>query len=191
MKKYLIFALFFLLSGCLSPVSPGDNSAYLIKSIPSVPAKRQQGATILVMPPNTVPMYNTRSMAYTTSPFKISYYAKNSWAEPPSDMLMPLIVKTLQRTHYYKAVVSAPYTGRYSYLLTTEITELLQDFTGCKPVLKFGLRAQLSNGVSGQIIKVKEFNRSVPMCKKDPYAGVLAANEAVADVLRELAEWAT
>lgn len=192
MKKYrgLIFALFFLLSGCLSPVTPGKGSAYLIKTVPyNVPVSRHRAGTILVMLPNTASLYNTRDMAYSDSPFKVSYYAKNSWAEVPSDMLQPLIIKTLQKTHHYKAVVSAPYPGHYHYLLTTDITELLQDFTGCVPLLKFGLRAQLSNGDTGQIISVKEFNRSVPMRKKDPYAGVIAANEAVSDVLRKLAAW--
>lgn len=189
MKKHLIFALFFLLSACFSPVSPEDRSAYLIKSVPNeAPMKRQQGGTILVMPSNTVPMYNTRSMAYSNSPFKIAYYVKNSWAETPSEMLLPLIVKTLQKKHYYKAVVNAPYSGHYNYLLTTEITELLQDYTGCKPVLKFGLRAQLVNA-AGQIIAVKEFNQRIEMDKKDPYEGVLAANEAVEEALHELSEW--
>lgn len=192
MKKYLgcIFVLFFLLSGCLSPVSVSDGSAYLIKCVPhKVPVKRQHGGTILVMPPNTAPIYNTRSMAYSNSPYKISYYAKNNWAAAPSDMLLPLIVKTLQKTRHYKAVVSAPFPGHYNYLLNTEITELLQDFTSCTPVLKFSMRAQLSNGFTGQIIAAKDFTRNVPMRTKSPYAGVLAANEAVADVLSELAEW--
>ncbi len=193
MKKYLIFIFAFslLLSGCLSPVSTSDSGkAYMIRSTPyTVPVRGQRTGVILVMPPNTTSIYNTRSMAYSTSPYQISYYAQNRWAEVPSDMIQPLIVKTLQKTKRFKAVVSAPYPGRYDYLLSTEITDLLQDFNSCTPVLKFTLRAQYSNGLTGRIIAVKEFTRSVPMRKKDPYAGVIAANEAVADVLEELAEF--
>lgn len=194
MKKiYLgfIFACFLLLSSCLSPVSTSSNgTAYMIRATPhTVPVKRQRSGVILVMPPNTTSIYNTRNMAYSPSPYQISYYAKNSWAEVPSDMIQPLIVKTLQKTQRFKAVVNAPYPGRYDYLLSTEITDLLQDYNNCPPVLKFTLRAQYSNGLTGRIIGVKEFTRNVPMRKRDPYAGVLAANEAVADVLEELAEF--
>jgi len=191
MKKYLIFAFALLLSGCLSPVTTDSmGSAYLIRATPSnVPVSSQNSGVVLVMPPNTTTVYNTRGMAYSTSPYQISYYAKNRWAETPSEMLQPLITKTLQKTHRFRAVVNAPYPGRYNYLLTTEITELLQDYTGCTPVLKFGLRAQYNNGVTGQIIRIKEINRSIPMRKKDPYAGVIAANQAVAEVLEELAEF--
>ena len=192
MRKYcvlLFFTFSFFLSGCLSPVSPPDSPAYLIKTVPDdVTVRRQQNATILVLQPNTAPLYNTRDMAYSKTPFQISYYAKNSWAEAPADMLLPLITKTLQKTHHFKAVVNSPYSGRYTYLLSTEITELLQDFTSCKPVLKFSMRAQLINN-NGQLIAVKEISKTVPMRKEDPYAGVLAANQAVAEALSELARF--
>lgn len=188
--SYLMLVFFCLLLSACAPVSVGDDSAYVIKSTPAISAsKRKNNAVILVLQPNTVPMYDTRSMAYSNAPFKVSYYAKNRWAETPSNMLSPLLTKTLQKTHHFKAVVNSPYSGSYHYLLSTEITELLQDYNDCNsPVLKFGLRAQLSNG-AGRIISVKEFSSTVPMRAKNPYAGVLAANEAVEEVLGQLAKW--
>lgn len=179
-----------LLTGCglFSPVPSPDQDAYLIKRVPdSVPMRRGHDGTILVMPPETAPMYDTRDMAYSCVPYKISYYSKNRWAETPSQMIEPLIVKTLQKTRYYHAVVEPPFAGRYDYMLTTNITELQQDYTGCSPILRFTLRANLIRTIGNQIVATKEFTAIVPLYKRDPYAGVLAANTAVDQVLRELA----
>ena len=39
----------------------------------------------------------TTQMAYSTEAYQIAYFAKNEWAETPSQMIQPLIVKTPYR----------------------------------------------------------------------------------------------
>ena len=118
MKNRLIIILLGALSltGCsmFSPVAVDDSSTYMLTTIPSNIPKHARGAgTILVMTPDTQPAYNTNHMAYTTKKYQIAYFGRNQWAETPSQMLLPLIVQTLQNTQYYRAVAASPYNANY------------------------------------------------------------------------------
>lgn len=110
--RYLMILSFIILSGCsmLAPVKPEQTSNYVLNRVPSnIPHKSGHGGTILVLQPDTRPVYNTTRMAYTDKPYQVAYFGQNEWAETPSQMLQPLIMQTLQNTHHYHAVVSPPY----------------------------------------------------------------------------------
>lgn len=188
--KHLILVCVFALPGCLSPVKTESTDTYVLNTIPcNVPKKATRPITILVLQPETRPIYNTTQMAYTVKPFQVSFFAKNQWAETPSQMFLPLIVQTLQNTHAFHAVVTPPYTGRYSYLLTTQILQLQQNFLRCPDTVEVGLRAQITRASTNQIVASKQFSVSVPIQHKTPYSGVIAANKATAIVLAELANF--
>jgi cholesterol transport system auxiliary component len=128
-------------------------------------------------------------MAYTTQAYQVAYFSRNEWAETPSQMIQPLIVKTLRNTHYFSEVLSPPYFGRYTFALRTEILELKQDFTSEPAMLQLAMRFDLSREATDQVIATKELSVREPMMERNPYAGVVAANEAIAKVLRELARF--
>ena len=96
-------------------------------------------------------------MAYTVRPYQIAYFSRNRWAETPAQMLQPLIVQTLQDTHYFHAVVTAPFIGKYDYSLNTQILELKQDYTYKPAKLKLILRAQLSNTATSHVIATTQY----------------------------------
>lgn len=176
-----------LLSACLSPVQSNMPSTYLVDTIPNyIPSHHSHGDTILVMPSDTRPIFNTTQMAYTVKPHQIAFFACNQWGETPSQMLMPLIVKSLQKTHYFKAVVTPPYSGRYKYLLTTQILRLQQNFVRCPNMVEFSMRAQLIKADTNKVVAAKEFNIAVPIKQRTPYQGVISANQATAIALAEL-----
>jgi cholesterol transport system auxiliary component len=104
-------------------------------------------------------------------------------------MLQPLLVRTLQNTHYFRAVLTPPYSGRYTYSLRTEILELMQDFTSEPATLQLSLRVRLSNDTANRIIATKEISLREPMQQKTPYAGVMAANDATAKALQKVTEF--
>lgn len=188
--KYVIFCGAFLLSGCLSPVQSDTTSTYVINTTPiHIPKKATRSATILVLQPETRPIYNTTQMAYTVKPYQVSYYARNQWAETPSQMIQPLIVQTLQNTHAFHAVVTPPYSGRYTYLLATQILKVQQNFLRCPSVFEVSVQAQLTRAATNQIIATKQFAVSVPIPHRTPYSGVIAANRATAIMLSELADF--
>lgn len=179
-----------MLSSCLSPVKVESESTYVLNRAPtSLVYKRRHPVILLIMQPETNPVFATTQMAYTLRPYQVAYFVKNRWAKTPSEMLMPLIIQTMQRTRYFRAVVTPPYFGRYDYVLNTQILELQQDFTHHPSRVQFKLRAQMVRAISGQVISTKEFTASIPMRFPMPYSGVIAANYATEEVLYRLARF--
>jgi len=180
-----------LFSGCslFSPVNV-DTKKNVLNNIPlDLRNERTHPATLLVLEPETTPAYATTQMAYSTQAYQIAYFTKNEWAETPSQMIQPLIVQTLQNTHYFSEVLSPPDFGRHTFGLRIEILELKQDFTSEPAMLRLAIRITLSRDATNQVVATQELSVSQPMSEKTPYAGVVAANEAMPKLLRELAEF--
>ncbi len=187
--KSFIFIIFLsvILTGCFSPVKMTPPKTYLLTDMPAVKTyKHKRGGTLLVVPPEASAAFYTKEMAYSLKTYQLSYFARNRWAETPSQMLYPLIIQTLQNTHYFHAVVTSTYLGHYNYLLKTQLLDLQQDFTHHPILYHLVLRAQLSNA-GGRVIAVKQFDIAVPVRQANPYAGVIAANRATEIMLRKLA----
>lgn len=171
----------------LFPPSPEIDDNALLNQVPrTLPHGDRQRATVLVLPPATTAVYDTRQMAYMTRPHEVSYFTRSEWGETPSEMLHPLLVRTLQNTRSFAAVVIPPYTARYAFALRTTIIELRQDFTSRPATLVLSLSFRLTDG-AGRVVATKEVSLREPMRQRNSYAGVVAANEATARALREMA----
>jgi cholesterol transport system auxiliary component len=106
-------------------------------------------------------------------------------------MLSPLIVDTLQRTHYFTAVVTPPYLGEYEYALRTNVLMLRENFNSPTPYAEFALSAQLYFAENNQLIADQHWIARVPLTKVTPDEGARATNQAVAEVLKKLAQFCT
>jgi len=184
-------ALSVSVSSCalLSPAKIDIQKEVLSKMPLELPQQEAHAVTLLVFPPETKPIYDTTQMAYTTQAYQIAYFSQYEWGETPSQMLQPLLVKTLQNTHYFSAVLMPPYTGHYTYALRTEILELVQDFTSEPASVQLSLRLQLTDDTTHRLIGTKDISLREPMPQKTPYAGVVAANDATAKALQEVASF--
>jgi cholesterol transport system auxiliary component len=172
------------------PAASGEPQKALITKMPTdLPRHETRAAVLLVFPPEAAPLYDTTQMAYTNRAHQIDYFSQHEWGEPPSQMLFPLLVKTLENAHYFSTVLTPPYLGRYTYALRTEILELTQDFTAEPATLILSLRLQLSDGATDKVIATEEISLREPMLQKTPYAGVEAANNAAAKALEETARF--
>jgi cholesterol transport system auxiliary component len=83
----------------------------------------------------------------------------------------------------------SPDFGRHTFTLHSEILELKQDFTSDPAMLQLTMRFYLSREATNQVIASKELSVREPMRERNPYAGVVAANEAMTQLLRELASF--
>ncbi len=178
-----------LFPGCalFSPASP-DVKKYALEPIPlDLPVEPTHSSTLLVLMPEIEPIYATTQMAYTTQAYQIAYFSQNEWAETPPQMIHPLIIETLRRTHYFREVLSPSYFGRHTFTLRSEILEIRQDFTSNPAELHLAMRFYLIRETTNQVIATKELSEREPMQERNPYAGVVAANQAMAKLLRELA----
>jgi len=190
-KRFLAILCGLILSGCslLSPIEVKPPHKYMLSEIPVSVPQQSHSTTLFVSEPETRPIYNTTQMAYMTQPRQISFYRDNEWSETPSQLLRPLMVKTFQKSCFFHAVVTPPYTGPYDYVLSTNILEFLQDFTTCPAMLRLTLQAQLMKGTTNQVVATQEFSIHEPILQRSPNAGVIAANQATAAILRELVDF--
>jgi cholesterol transport system auxiliary component len=180
--------LAFALAGCaLAPTEPASSSFLLDQMPREVPQRARSATTLLVFPPDARPSMDTTQMAYTLHPHEQAYFAHNQWAEAPPQMLQPLLVRTLEATGAFSAVVGPPHRTASTLGLRTEILDLVQDFSQEPPVLRLALRVRLSDEAANRVLGTREIRIDQVMQQRAPAAGVLAANEAMAKALRELA----
>jgi len=193
-KKYWILTVLipFLLSSCsfLSPVPAESQNKYVLNTLPQAKIKKpKRQVTLFVTQPETHSSYQTKQMAYSTQPYQIAYFAKNVWGSKPAEMLHPLIIQSLQKTHYYHAIIAPPVSGRFDYSLNTQIEELLQDYTHQTAILRLTVRAEIVRMSTYKVIATKEFVITQPILQKSPYGGVYAANQAAAEMLQQLTQF--
>ena len=156
---------------------------------PDLPRATQQlAATLIVYPPQARPLVDTTQMAYTLRPHHVAYFSQNQWAEPPPRMLHPLLVRALDGTGRFGSVLAPPAVGA-AYALRSEVLELVQDFSQQPPVLRLVLRLALADERNNRSLGTREVRLQETMQDKAPYAGVVAANAAVARALREAADF--
>lgn len=173
----------------LSAPESATVSAVLDKVPETVPHRDARQVTLLVLPPQAKPAYDTTQMAYSPRAYEVAYFRHYQWAETPSQMLQPLLVRTLEATGYFSAILTAPYSGRYSYALRSEIIEFTQDFTSQPPMLRLSLRLALSAQAAERPVVTTQISLREPLQEKTPYAGVVAANDAMAKALQDVARF--
>ena len=154
-----------------------------------LPQRMSQGDTVLVFRPKATPLYDTTQMAYSTQAHEVAYYSEREWGATPAQMLQPLVVRTLENTHAFGAVLTEPFAARYTYALRTEILELLQDFGSDSGSLELSLRFQLTDYRAKTVIATKQVLVREPILERSSYAGVNAANEATAKALQQMAQY--
>ena len=180
--------LLLLLAGCsaLFPDEPEMRSALLDQLPADVPRARCAPAVLSVRRPEARPVYDTAQMAYTVKAHQVAFFAHHQWAETPGQMLHPLLVRTIEGTGCFSAVLTPPGAGA-THALRTELLELVQDFTQQPPVLRLSLRIGLS--VEGAMRPPVQRDIAVveEMRQAGPLGGVDAANLAVARALAQAA----
>lgn len=189
--RFLILAVSFsTLAGCslLSPVKNEPKNTYIINAVPQyIPQSTQsKPLTLLVAPIQANLAYDSTQIAYTTQPYQISYFVNNHWAETPAQMLQPLIVLTLQKTHYFRAVIPSTTSSHYDLVLQTQLVQLEQDFLQHPSQVTLVLHAQLINAATNQVIATRQFSVTESAPQDTPYGGVIATNQATAVVLQQL-----
>jgi len=179
-----------LLCACvLTPPTPEVITKEVLSRLPQVSPQPAppRAATVLVLAPDTVAVYDTTQMAYTKKPYEVAYFSHHEWAERPAQMLQPLLAETLRRTQAFGAVLTPPHTGRASYTLRSEIVDLLQDFTTQPASFRLGLHVEVSDEASGKVLASKDIALREAMHQGTPEAGAAAANAAIAKALDEVA----
>lgn len=183
----LLCGLSLMSCSLLSPVKTAEPNKYIINKMPANIVKRKKhNKILLVLPIESRPIYNTTQMAYSIKHYQVAYFAQNEWVETPGQMLLPLVVQTLQNTNYYKAIVTTGYAGTYDYALYLQLLNAKDSFYVDPSEFELTVRAQLLKLSTGKIVATKVFFVTQPLNFDTPYSGVVAANKVSAEFLRRL-----
>lgn len=142
--------------------------------------------TLLVNTPEASQAFDSTQMAYSRCPYELTYYSKNAWVDTPPNMLLPLMVQSLQNTCHYHAVVQPPFGDHYDWTVGTQIIALVHDYSTCPSTVHLSVRAQVVNAATGKVVAARQFFVVATDEYNSPYGGVSAANRATAFLLKEL-----
>lgn len=183
-----------LLGGCASSLLPQPQSAPALFALtsedaaPPAPPPPAAAPTLIVTLPRAAAGYDSTKIVYVLRPLEIEYFARSGWVDTPSSMLGPMMVRAIEHSGAFHAVLGTPTVASAQLRLETELVRLQQEFFVNRPSqAHLTLRATLVDTASRQVIARQEFDARVDAPTDDPYGGVLAAQEAARRVLAQLA----
>ncbi len=184
-----------MISGCsasLLPKPPAAAARYTLDEPAATatnpqPAVADNAPVLVLAQPSAAPGYDSARMLYQRQPQQLEAFAFHEWVEPPARLLAPLMVRSLQDTGAFRAVLLAPTSGTGALRLETEVVRLQQEFNAQPSAVRLTLRAVLIDSGSRRVIASQVFDATAAASRDDPVAGVAAAQLATQRVLGELA----
>jgi cholesterol transport system auxiliary component len=164
-----------------------DDGAMQASSAAASGAAPRPGAPVLLVAQTTAAAgFDGTRMVYQRRPQQLESFAFHEWVEPPARMLAPLLLRHLQGTGVFRAVLLAPTVAVATLRLETELIRLQQDFTAQPSQLRLTLRAVLVEVATRQVLLAQTFDESTATSADDPVAGVAAAQILTQRVLAAL-----
>lgn len=181
-----------LVTGCtgLKPPEVESVSLYLLDAHPARQVQvPRRDAVLAVGATRALAGFDTPRMAYATQPYELDYFARSRWADTPARMLSALIVRALDDSSGFRAVVHNPAVVAADLRLDTELVRLQHEFLEKPSRVRITLRAQLVDLNERRVIAGREFEEVEVATADHAYAGVAAANRALDRLLRRLADF--
>ncbi|MDQ2694884.1 MAG: ABC-type transport auxiliary lipoprotein family protein [Pseudomonadota bacterium] len=186
-------ALMMGLAGCTPEVlkneAPAISTYVLDAGIDSRPQAGTGRGVLVVALPNAQPGFDTQYIAYTREPLAIDYYTKSQWADTPARMLLPLVVRAMEASGLFRAVVVPPTPASGDLRLEVDIIRLQHEFYDRPSQVRLTVRAKLFDVATSHVLATQLFEAGEPAASEDAYGGVQAANQAVRRILGELVDF--
>lgn len=186
-----IALLSILLAACTTMRPPVESiTLYTFAVQPLQPvAAPKLAAVVEVASPIAWPGFDTPGIVYVREPYELDYFAASRWADTPAHMLNPLIVRALEQTGVFRAVVRAHAGVPADFRLDTEIVRLVQDFDVRPSRVEIALRARLTDLRARRVAASGEFDEIETASAENAAGGVVATNVALQRMLQRIAEW--
>ena len=183
-----------VLTGCapsfLQPPAADITHTYLLEWQGTAgKAGATDGPNLLVSPVLAAPGFDSSDMAYMRTPHEIEYFARHRWVDSPARMLEPLLIRAATQSGLYRSVTEAGSGARADWRLDSKLLHLQQVCRLNPSELQLALRVSLVEISSARPIASRVLSVSEPITERTPYAGVEAANRAVARLLNELQQF--
>lgn len=179
------------LAACSTPqaLAPDNVTVHVLAARPAPAASAPRPVTIEIAFPRAGPGFDTTDMMYTRGAYELDRFAVNRWVDTPPRMLSPLLVRALDDTGSFRAVVEAPATASADYRLDTEIVRLVQNFAATPSRAEVAVRAQLTDLRTRRVVATQVFEDTEVSTTESAAGGVAAANAALARVLSRIARF--
>ena len=183
-----------LVSACASPLGIANTetpNTYLLQWSGATAAApdNPKGPSLLIGTPVSNPGFGSSQMVYIEEPFRLNAFVRHQWADAPARMLEPLLLVAAEQTGLFRAVTA--FGARVpSYLrLDTHLLHLQQVFRDDSSEIQLALRVSLVELAPSRLLATGVFEVRKPAMERTPYAGVLAANQAVAELMVQLQDF--
>ena len=145
--------------------------------------------SILINQPSASAGYDSKRMIYVNKAYQLSSFANNSWMSTPANMLLPLVVQSMESSHYFNALAASPQAADTDYRLDLKILNLEQNFLQKPSQLIMTISLSLLEVNTNRILAEKTFSEHLPCPSDTPYGGVLAANQATESLTRRMSQY--
>jgi len=185
-------ALIFLLGACGSPLGPKPSRDAIRTYVLQAPAERAppasdpDGPVLLISPILSAAGFDSSDMAYMRKPHELEYFALHRWVDSPARMLDPLLVQAAEQSGLFRSVVGSGSGVKSDLRLDGRLIHLQQVCRLNPSQLQLALRVTLVDVSSARAIASRTLSVSEAIEARSPYAGVQAANRAVAQLLSQL-----
>jgi cholesterol transport system auxiliary component len=166
---------------------PAPDPALHVLAPPSVPvaAQTRRDLVLEVSAPRAAPGFDSAAMLYVQKPYALDAFATHRWADAPARMVGPLLVRALEQSGAFRAVVPGPSAIVADLRLDTELVRLQQNFLTRPSRVELTLRLQLFDLRSRSVVATKLVDAASEAPTDDPDGGVIAANAALAQALEQ------
>lgn len=184
----LCTALLLLVTGCFSLEQPAVNiDYYQIEYGPANPSASDQLDTVLGVRRLTIAAaYDHDRLVYKEGAFERQTYYYHRWITNPADMIQDALIKDLQHSGNYRAVVAAPGPTAWDYEVQGYVREIYENDLGqnWESVIDLDIAfIRAPPGASNKrVLFQKNYRASAACMGKDPKAVVAAMSTAMQEI---------
>ncbi len=189
--SFILIAL--LLSACSSSLltrqTPPLNTYLLEWNNAPAAHSNAQAPGIRLSSINAAAGFDGPQIIYSRTPYRLEHYAYHRWAESPSRMLEPLVMRMLEGSGLFSAVLSPDSPARAEWQLNAELLQLQQVFSHDGSEIQLALNVSLVNVAQARQIASQRISIVEPVTEPTPYGSVQAANRATARLLAAMQDF--
>lgn len=189
-KTLLLVTATTLLTACsLGPVKTPEVAQYFLQA----PPVKQEVVThehhsILLATIESAPGYQTNAMHYVITPYQLQSFSTHAWVSPPAKLWQPILENAIEQSGL-GVVVHVPTPAQTQYRLNVRLDRFEQNFQQPQSVFVMQASVVLQGVKTGRVIAQHTFTVTVPAQTNTPYAGVLAANQAVGEMNQKIVNY--
>jgi cholesterol transport system auxiliary component len=135
---------------------------------------------------------NSQRIALQRTPLTLDYYARANWTDQAPQMVQTLLIESFENTKKIRSVSRESTQLRADFVLQTELREFQAEYDkpNAPPEIRVRLNGKLIRMPDRTIIASNTVERKVSAEKSDMNGIVLAFDDALGKVLKQIVEWA-